>query len=483
LSNEHSENSLDNIFIPDRYEVLSRTNDENLNTIVVKVDDTLHDIDAIFTSMKTAGRGAFAILRGDSGAGKTTFLHTLKLYREGVETLSISGGEDIPAYLRRFSSSSKATLQIIVLEEREAAVSFTDEELDTWLHVINAFIRRPENQACLIVWPCNSDGLKTRLVKLATQIGGRSLLGSRGDAIVFKGPEKNLYPEIAVRTLGTLNQGAGLSDFGITEVEVLDAASVCDTVGDFLGALRDIVIEKQANVEKLVGKDHPRVWVVVIAGNDPAGDVAGLTRGNLSLVDMDRLMSSTNANIVKDLKKFPEKLGVLATVLNAKILHLPVLAATAAVRAFADDKLVDRLRKEDFQVTAKKPDEAVLRIQQSEFGSIFSQGTQKTLTTGKKLGSQSRASFEKVARIASADDAAVNRTICRALVESGLISSFDVEVALPGKYAVRSDILAQTEGGPIRIEMMWRTRTGRADIANYTLKKLEVYGKAIGLLD
>jgi DNA (cytosine-5)-methyltransferase 1 len=38
------------------------------------------------------------------------------------------------------------------------------------------------------------------------------------------------------------------------------------------------------------------------------------------------------------------------------------------------------------------------------------------------------------------------------------------------------------EGGPIRIEIMWRSTTSRADIANYVLSKLGNYGKAIGLL-
>jgi DNA (cytosine-5)-methyltransferase 1 len=30
---------------------------------------------------------------------------------------------------------------------------------------------------------------------------------------------------------------------------------------------------------------------------------------------------------------------------------------------------------------------------------------------------------------------------------------------------------------------MWRSKTGRADIANYVLAKLGNYGRAIGLLD
>jgi hypothetical protein len=37
-------------------------------------------------------------------------------------------------------------------------------------------------------------------------------------------------------------------------------------------------------------------------------------------------------------------------------------------------------------------------------------------------------------------------------------------------------------GSPVRLDMMWRARTGRADIANYVLDKINNYGRAIGLL-
>ncbi len=422
------------------------------------------------------------ILRGDSGAGKTTFLHTLDLYRENVSTISISGGDDVPGFLRTHIPPRDLSMEVIVLEEREAALSFTEEELESWLHAVNGFIRSEKGKNTLVVWPCNSDKLKDRLVALSLTIGGKALLGRREDAIFFSGPGKSTYTEIASRTLAVLNQGAGLSDFGLTSGDIESLAKESDTVGDFLGDLRDEIIEKQKSVSGLLEKEHPNVWVVVVAGNEPDGEVAGLTRGNLSLVDMDRLMTSTEANIVQDLKKTPEKLGLLATVLNAKILHLPVLAATASVRAFSDEKLQEKLKKEDFALSPKKPDEAISRLQQCELGSIFQLGKQKTLVRGKKLGDKSITSFEKVASVAQQDDASVNRAIGNALLAAGLIDSFDIEVPLPGAYAVRSDMSVTGKFGKARIEMMWRTKTGRADIANYTLKKLEVYGKAIGFI-
>lgn len=362
-------------------------------------------------------------------------------------------------------------------------MSFSDEELESWLHSINGFIRSERGEKCLIVWPCNSDQLQQRLVILALTIGGKSLLGQRGSAIKFTGPDKSSFAEIATRTIGVLNQGARMSDFGLTSSEVDVLTNKSETVGDFLGDLRDEIISKQNSVSKLLKKEHPNVWIVVIAGNEPDGDVAGLTRGNLSLVDMDRLMTSTEANIVQDLKKIPDKLGLLATVLNARIMHLPVLAATASVRAFADTALQAKLRKEDFSLSPRKPEDAINRLQQCEFGSLLAMGKQKTLTRGKKLGSKSVESFRKMATVAQQDDSAINRAIGKAMVDAKLIYSFDVEVKFEGSYNVKSDLLIRGGFGVARVEMMWRSRTGRADIANYTLKKLEIYGKAIGFIE
>jgi len=48
----------------------------------------------------------------------------------------------------------------------------------------------------------------------------------------------------------------------------------------------------------------------------------------------------------------------------------------------------------------------------------------------------------------------------------------------------QTDLLCQTDKlGVVRLEVIWRAKAGRADIANYTLGKLYDYGRAIGLLD
>ena len=46
----------------------------------------------------------------------------------------------------------------------------------------------------------------------------------------------------------------------------------------------------------------------------------------------------------------------------------------------------------------------------------------------------------------------------------------------------RTDIMCTCATGIIRLEVMWRAKTSRAEIANYTLTKLKNYGTAVGFL-
>jgi DNA (cytosine-5)-methyltransferase 1 len=77
----------------------------------------------------------------------------------------------------------------------------------------------------------------------------------------------------------------------------------------------------------------------------------------------------------------------------------------------------------------------------------------------------------------------LNKAIGEALIAAGLVSSFETEKPLGTVLRFDSDLYILRNGEPIRIEVMWRTTTGRAEIANYVLTKLGNYAKAIGLFN
>ena len=430
--------------------------------------------------MRGSHRGGFLILRGDSGAGKSTFLHTIGQFRKGVVSESVPGNVDIREYFTKISSLGE--MSVFVLEEREAAVSFTDRELEDWLHAINGFIRTDRGERALVVWPCNTDELLERIVSLARRIGGDALLGGGDPFVKFEGPDKNQFRKIAETTVAVLNQGASFADLGLSDDQIDALVARSPTIGGFLGDLRDSIQAQEEYVQSLLEQEQARVWVIVVAGNEPNQEVAALTRGRYSAVDIERLMTATEANIVQELKSEPERLGILATALDAKILHLPVLCALSIARAFAAESLKVRMRQVNLSLKPDKKADAVTRLMATELSRIFASKSQGLMATGKKPGSSSNEAFTKLAQIASTNDVALNRTIGTALKEAGLIESFNVEQDFGSGLTRRTDIVAAAAAGNIRLEIMWRSKTSRADIANYTLTKIANYGKALGYL-
>jgi DNA (cytosine-5)-methyltransferase 1 len=192
-------------------------------------------------------------------------------------------------------------------------------------------------------------------------------------------------------------------------------------------------------------------------------------------------MTSTGANIVKELKQHPDQIGILASVLDARVIHMDMMTALATARQYGDDQLHDLMKAEGMSVT---PDpQAPERLTSSELGLILAGQQLTTRKRGGKPGGGTKAAFAGLAQVARTNDGACNRAIGTALQDLGLVLDFDTEKSLGTSLNYASDLYCDAVGGgPVRIEVMWRSTTSRADIANYVLTKLGNYGRAIGLL-
>lgn len=356
----------DDLFIPDRFDMLKRKADDKLQTIVVPVDDALQAIDFRRRGIRAAGRGGFLILRGNSGSGKSTFLHTLNLFREKHITFSIERSDEIGSFLQRLGPAM-CELRILVIEGREALRDTDLSELEAALHDINSFLRTERGENTVVAWPCNADDLQNALIEIASRIGGDALLGTGAPYIKFEGPPKDQHLDIGQRTVATLNQGASIHDLGVSEENAKEYIESSPTVGSFMGKLREALLHNLNEVDDHLKKERCRLWAVVIAGNDPDNDVAALTRGNLSTADIDRLLSATQANVVEELRRYPEKIGIISAALDAKILHVPVLAALAAARSYHNGGKLKALM-EQANLSTARDNQANMRIESSELG-------------------------------------------------------------------------------------------------------------------
>ena len=469
------------IRIPDRFEAVVRmANGQDLRTLVEEVRDGLALLQDLHEEMESAGRGAFVVLEGAPGSGKSTFLSTVYLFRQGVTTVAIEPREAIPKALETLGPF-QGNLRIVVIKDRESLVRTSAEEVAEALPSINYFLRSTAGLHTLIAWPCNTHELAEVLVTRARAVGGTALIGLRDAAVKFQGPPRQQYLSIARRTIAAFNAGATLLDLGVTEARAEQLADEADTVGAFLIGLNQEARRNRSELmSKLPVQEHYRIFVVVVAGNGAEGDCDALTRGAYFTADVDRLLASTEANLVRSLRAEPERLGVLATLFDAKIVHLSPAAAMAVVRDFADDALRERL--EAAGIPSEADGSGAERLAARRLALALGGKPVGLKPTGRKPGERTMAKFEKLTDVAGKDDATLNRAVGRALEAAGLIRSFEDEKPLSVKEKRSGDLLCQTDAGPVLLEFMWRRRTTRGAIAQYVLTKLTQYGRNLGFL-
>ena len=102
---------------------------------------------------------------------------------------------------------------------------------------------------------------------------------------------------------------------------------------------------------------------------------------------------------------------------------------------------------------------------------------------GGKTGSNSIKAFEKLTDIASSNDRILNNTFGKALMDIGIIDEFKLEENFGNGLTRRTDLVCKIGAETLRLEFMWRKKTSKAEISNYTLTKIYNYGKALGFLE
>ncbi len=329
--------------IPIRYETLVKmAGEKELRSIVIRVPSGLAAIERRCAEIESTGQGSFLIVYGKSGSGKSTLLNTAHLFLQDVRTEVIDRRETIRLVLESYPPA-KERLRIVVIKARETLADTPSDTLEADILAINNFLRTEEGARTLIAWPCNKPEVRETLYRLAHDIGGTALLGSDGP-LAFAGPSTENYVDIAVRTIETLNGGASLASLGITEQEARRLALGADTVGTFLLNLSTEALRLRDDLaRRLPEKDWCQFWIVVAAGNDPEDQVATLTYGTEFHVDTARLLAMTSSNMAKKLQGQPDKMGILGTMLGARLLYLPATTALEVIQDGADDVLRARL--------------------------------------------------------------------------------------------------------------------------------------------
>ncbi|MBI5625244.1 MAG: hypothetical protein HY924_15815 [Elusimicrobia bacterium] len=479
-----------NLKLPVRYDNLSQqASTDQLRHIIEPVVAALDYFDATFNHMGVVGSGQFLILLGRSGSGKSTFLNTIPFFRPKAFVSrippSLSHNAITRELMKAVSCAPKTGIEvkIIIMEGREAVGEVSDKALDEIVHRLNQFLRSTQGKDVIFVWPCTDHALATRLANHAKRIGAEALINIDQPILSFDGLTSERFIPVANKTVGLLNNSATLTDFGFSQKELTDLSAESATIGAFLSSLGNAWQRHHATVSRVLQKRRPtHLWIIVAAGNDPVGDVVALTRGNDHTLDLARALSCTQGNASKGIEKQISSSGSLALSIDVRILHLPITTVLPIVRSFAAPSLASQLQRLGL-VIAKVPTKAKDKLKASSLVNFLKGKTiPMQLARGRKADRETANQFNIIVKFAQNNDIAINECIAEGLRAINMRGSIGTEDPFGENETARTDILVERDDHDYRIEFMWRAKATRGLIADYALKKLLLYGRALNIL-
>ena len=206
----------------------------DLRSLIIPVEEGLRKFDQLYDEMLSSMSGAFLIIRGQPGSGKSTLLQTMDLFREGVETVTITRNEPIRDALKALPPFA-GTMRVVVIADREALGDITD--------VVRVPPDRPEHDRHLQFRRVAGEPGDLRRAHRATRRSGRddrhlSQAAAGGNLPALTAIE--VIHDYADESLGALVQDPGFQISGATDGKgrLLDSELASALQGEPVGTLR-----------------------------------------------------------------------------------------------------------------------------------------------------------------------------------------------------------------------------------------------------
>lgn len=463
-------------FLPDRFEAIKDKTKE-IPCFILGVNKSIGKINELIDIINTSGRGTFLLVRGKSGSGKTTFLNTINQFsNEKFEILSV--GEDVKIQDNLKTLKSTNHFRIVIIEDRENIEDLSSIDVVSKLQSINKFIRSKKGLNTIVVWPFNEYGNLDDFIYTAQSIGGTSLIDEYENYHEFDGPSKKDYYEILINTFEYYNPKKTLEDFGITETVALKLIKESYSIGDLITNVNTTIRRNKKELKNYFSRiDKFSMWIIVIAKNDPYKDIGVITKGKHGKVDINRIFENTDSNISKKFSNNP-KFQLFANAIDCRILYLSSKSALEFICCNDDGKLAVEKNKAEVNYTSFKVD-ALDRIKKETLYKYFHR--EKTSRTNyKKMSDKNKAEFSKLLKIAESNDEVLNKQIASLLSEALNFPNYDTEVCFNDITNRRADVVFFEYDYSYRLEFMWRSYAGIAEISKYTLEKIYNYGEMVG---
>lgn len=332
--------ALSDLVLPDRYEPLTeRLGTSVANLLVAPSKDTLTEIEALVQDAKTRREGLLVPIVGGSGAGKTTLVMNLEQWMPAnfTPSLGYDGSLEYDALtsgVLAFASKLPANNDKIIpvnIDHRESNPP-TDQELAA----LKRFLRTNTAKVpCLIFWPETGQEVAERTAEKWENITGAPPVKM---PLLYAGPQRETWPQIATSTLSLVNNIMLLEDLGV------DPRNYNPDEFTSLGAfLRRVSHDFNKQVRELRAQLSKPISIAItfVSTDSEPGVLTQLTNNTrYGLLEAHALISVTSGSEIG--KWWAARRGLLTRAivqLDAHAFCLPPAASASCIRNFSDEDL------------------------------------------------------------------------------------------------------------------------------------------------
>lgn len=353
--------SLGVVSVPASFETLRKAvGPDKVGEVLLECATDLDKIKRCLAEVQASGQSKLLFLRGTPGQGKTTLVESTSVFlADAVSTVLDAPPEfelsllQLPGWLanRIPQTRERAGNKVVVvnLDQRETPV-LDEAATQAAMGNLNGVLRN--NPGALLVWPVNRREFAEAAVDRLLQAGGATALVDR-PVFDIQGLSRDRYYDALQLLLAATN--VRLEDAAITVGEVEDLAALHETIGSYLRAVQNLVVSRYDLGE--LGATLPRLYVVITSNEDTYQLCRLLRRGNKFLVDPERLLQLSRANVADDWRQRgaenPRRsFAFISSLFETRLLNLSSSAVVNAV-AWGPDEELTQLVREHYQASIR----------------------------------------------------------------------------------------------------------------------------------